>query len=418
MRPNPQSAIHNPQSLEVRLHGEPIGTLTHIGSERTLFAFNESYIASPQRPTLGLHFKDAYGELRTDFRAYRTQLMPFFSNLLPEGPLRKWLAEMAGVHPQREFFLLWALGQDLAGAITVTSAQGDAWPQEAGAVPRGKAAKTLGLEALRFSLAGVQLKFSALKAAGRGVTIPVDGVGGNWIVKLPSQQFAHVPENEFSMMTLAQKVGIAVPAIDLIDIGAIENLPAGMEKLGGKAFLIERFDRDAQGNAIHIEDFAQVFGVYPEDKYKNASLATLARVVAIECGQEDAAEFIRRMTFNVLIGNGDMHLKNWSLMYPDRRHARLAPAYDFISTIGYPVDDEFALKFSRTREWSGYTRDELEHLAARAQLPARLVLDTVRETVELFMEHWAKEKKHLPLASGVVKAIDKHLQRLPVVREG
>jgi len=399
--------------LEVRLHGEVIGTLTHIGSERTLFAFTENYITSAQRPTLGLNFKDVYGELRTDFRAYRTQLMPFFSNLLPEGPLRKYLVEMAGVHPQREFFLLWALGQDLAGAITVTPAQGDAWPQEAATAPGSKAAKTLAHEALRFSLAGVQLKFSAIKAAGRGLTIPVDGVGGNWIVKLPSREFAHVPENEFSMMTLAKSVGIAVPAIDLIDVGAIGNPPAGMEKLGGKAFLIERFDRDAQGNPIHTEDFAQVFGVYPEDKYKNASLATLARVVAIECGQGDAAEFIRRVTFNVLIGNGDMHLKNWSLMYPDRRHARLAPAYDFISTIGYPVDDEFALKFSRTREWSGYTRDELEHLAARAQLPAKFVLDTARETSELFREQWGKEKTHLPLDKSLVRAIDRHLQRVP-----
>ena len=223
----------DPQSLEVRLYGEPIGTLTHIGSERSLFAFNESYIASLQRPTLGLNFKDAYGELRTDFRAYRTQLMPFFSNLLPEGPLRKYLAEKAGVHPQREFFLLGALGQDPAGAVTVSPVQGDAWPPGISTSPGGKAAKSLAEEALRFSLAGVQLKFSAFKGTGRGLTIPVDGVGGNWIVKLPSREFAHVPENEFSMLTLARKVGIAVPAIDLIEVGAIGNLPAGMEQLGG-----------------------------------------------------------------------------------------------------------------------------------------------------------------------------------------
>ena len=69
------------------------------------------------------------GELITEFRPYRTQVMPFFSNLLPEEHLRTYLAERAGVKPMREFFLLWALGMDLPGAITIRSADGEAWPQ-------------------------------------------------------------------------------------------------------------------------------------------------------------------------------------------------------------------------------------------------------------------------------------------------
>jgi serine/threonine-protein kinase HipA len=71
--------------------------------------------------------------------------------------------------------------------------------------------------ALRFSLAGVQLKFSAFANAGMagGLTIPAEGVGGSWIVKLPSQQFTGVPENEFSMMTLAGMIGMEVPVIQL-----------------------------------------------------------------------------------------------------------------------------------------------------------------------------------------------------------
>ena len=68
---------------------------------------------------------------------------------------------------------------------------------------------------LRFSLAGVQLKFSAMGDARGGLTIPARGVGGDWIVKLPSLQFPGVPENEFSMMTLARAVGISVPVVKL-----------------------------------------------------------------------------------------------------------------------------------------------------------------------------------------------------------
>ncbi|MEZ5573102.1 MAG: HipA domain-containing protein [Halioglobus sp.] len=63
----------------------------------------------------------------------------------------------------------------------------------------------------------------------------------------------------------------------------------------------------------------------------------------------DIGEFIRRMVFNTLIGNADMHIKNWSVYYPDKRTARLAPAYDFVSTIPYIADSGAALTVSRTK---------------------------------------------------------------------
>ncbi|WP_083848597.1 HipA domain-containing protein [Thiorhodovibrio frisius] len=116
-------------------------------------------------------------------------------------------------------------------------------------------------KAFRFSLAGVQLKFSGAADAAGGLTIPASGVGGDWIVKLPARDYGGVPENEFSMMTLARQIGLSVPAIDLVDLASIQNLPNGLDHLGDKAFVIKRFDRAAQG-AVHIEDFAQVFDLY------------------------------------------------------------------------------------------------------------------------------------------------------------
>src|SRR5690606_35850058 len=162
--------------------------------------------------------KDEFGELRTDFRTYRKKVMPFFSNLLPEGHLRKYLAEQAGVNIEREFFLLWALGQDLPGAITATPADGEAWPEAADAEEGEKAAQKENM--LRFSLAGVQLEFSAVESPSGGLTIPASGVGGSWIVKLPSREHAGVPENEFSMMRLASMLGMDVPRVDLVDIAS------------------------------------------------------------------------------------------------------------------------------------------------------------------------------------------------------
>ncbi|MFW8637484.1 type II toxin-antitoxin system HipA family toxin [Cribrihabitans pelagius] len=401
--------------LDVSLYGQPIGTLTRVAVDRSLFAFNQDYIDNPERPTLGLFFKDQYGELRTDFKTVQTKVMPFFSNLLPEGHLRKYLAEQAGVNSEREFFLLWALGQDLPGAITITPADGEVWPPnaaEAGAGEQSSSKENM----MRFSLAGVQLKFSAVEGAHGGLTIPASGVGGDWIVKLPSREYAGVPENEFSMMWLANKLGLDVPRIDLVDIDGISGLPDGTKDFGNKAFVIERFDRLHDGGRVHIEDFAQVFGVYGENKYKKASMRNIATVVAAEGSHEDVREFVRRLVFNTLIGNGDMHLKNWSLIYPDKINAALAPAYDFVSTIAYIPGDSFALNYSRTREFTEFDGDELAHLAAKAALPKKMVQDTAREMVTDFRSVWEQEKHALPMFDNVRTAIDDLLPTLPIGR--
>jgi len=401
--------------LDVLLYGEPIGTLTRVGGDRTLFAFNDSYIENETRTVLGLGFKDSLGQLITEFRPFQTRVMPYFANLLPEGHMRTYLAERAGVNPAREFFLLWVLGADLPGAIIVRPTDGDAWPLNADDESEDDHHDDATREnALRFSLAGVQLKFSAINENKKGLTIPVKGIGGSWIVKLPSREYDAVPENEYSMMTLARMIGTDVPPIQLVDVDAIGNLPEGIGTLKGQALAIERFDRLSDGTAVHIEDFAQVFSVYPEDKYKKANYRNIATVIGAESNDEDIAEFIRRLTFTMLIGNADMHLKNWSLIYPDRRSAALAPAYDFVSTIAFIPDSKAALNVSRTKRFDEFTKDELSHLAAGARLPEKLVLDTARETVALFHEHWQKEKANLPLSADAVKAIDDHVAKVPI----
>ncbi|TVQ67614.1 MAG: type II toxin-antitoxin system HipA family toxin [Oceanospirillales bacterium] len=406
---------NNVSTLNVLLYGELIATITNVGNDRTLFAFTDSYINDESRPVLSLGFKDSHGGLLTNFKPTQTKLTPFFSNLLPEEAMRNYLADRAGVNPAREFFLLWVLGQDLAGAITVESADGEALPPN---VHQEIEDETKYEAPMRFSLAGVQLKFSAVQNANGGLTIPVTGQGGSWIVKLPSSRFEAVPENEYSMMVLARMLGMDVPEIQLLPINQIANIPEGIGKFGDSfknthAFVIKRFDR-ADGQAIHIEDFAQVFGVYPQDKYKKASMRNIAQVIGIEGQDEDIAEFTRRLVFNTLIGNADMHLKNWSVIYKDKRTASIAPAYDFVSTIPYIPDDSASLKVSRSKKFSDFTLDELSHLAAKAMLPEKLVLDTAKQTVAGFHQVWAKEKAHLPLTKSMIEAIDTHLRSIPL----
>ncbi len=400
-------------TLNIVLHGEQIGTLTRLPNEKVLLAWSRHYLENEARNTLSLSFKDQMGELITDFKPTGPGLRTYFSNMLPEGRLRDYLAARAGVKPEREFFLLWALGRDLPGAIEVRPAEGDPQPNWQAAVLPGAD----DIEGpLRFSLAGVQLKFSALMAARGGLTIPAHGLGGDWIVKLPSLEFDGVSENEFSMMTLARMLGMNVPEVKLLDVSDIENLPSGLPQFKGQAFAIRRYDRLGDGTKLHQEDFAQIFSLRPSQKYERASYRRIAQVLAIEGQNSDIVEFVRRLVFSVLIGNADMHAKNWSVVYPDRKNVAIAPAYDFVSTIAYMSDDRMALKVSRTARFDEVSYDGLAHLAGKAMLPEKLVLDTAREAVSTFMQLWGREKTNLPLSQQVRETIDQHLTRLPLLK--
>ncbi len=399
--------------LKVFLHEHEIGTLTQLPNDRNLFVFNEDYINDVNRPTLSLSFKDKYGGLITDIKPTQTRVPAFFSNLLPEGMMRDYLAKRAGVKSEREFYLLWILGQDLPGAIKIVPAESKDLPKGVNdneEITEHRSKKTI----LRFSLAGIQLKFSAVKKAGRGLTIPTGGIGGKWIVKLPDLRFKGVPENEFAMMKLAKRVGINVPEIALVPINEIGGLPKEIEENGKYAFAIKRFDRAEDDSAIHIEDFAQILGVYPDKKYNNASYRNIAKVIWLETGEEGIIEFIRRFIFNVLIGNGDMHLKNWSLIYPDGHTPSLAPSYDFLSTIPYIKDETLALKFVDSKNFETLSKDQLKRFAAKADLPEKLVIDTASQTIALFKEIWYGEKD-LDIDKNVKKSIDEHLSKVPLL---
>lgn len=403
------------RTVSVYLYEERIGTLALLAEDQTLFAFEDDYINNQSRAVLSLSFKSSQGSLITDIRPSRTRLPTFFSNLLPEGPLREYLAQKAGVSDKREFFLLKELGSDLPGAVTIHDSdfnvQPDQWVQESSK----QRVKEEGIP-LRFSLAGIQFKFSAVKNATGGLTIPAEGSGGSWIIKLPSLTYDAVPENEFAMMRLAGKIGIDTPEVDLIPMNRISGLPKDIQQIKGNALAVRRFDRNSDGSPVHIEDFAQIFGVYPEKKYQKANYRNLAEVIWAESGQEDISEFVRRLVFCALIGNGDMHLKNWSMIYPDRRQARLSPAYDLLSTIPYIKDANMALNLVRNRDMTSLSIDQLSHFASKARLPEKMVIETAKETVGRFLSVW-KEGEYLNELPFLQLSIKQHLHTIRLIKE-
>jgi serine/threonine-protein kinase HipA len=313
------------------------------------FVLDDAYAEDPERPVLGQRFVDLsrYRVFRQS--AHPGQLPPFFANLLPEGALEEMIKAQLATSDAAT--MLSFLGQDLPGAVrvqrsgdvTVPTAKADAFDE-----PRAAhAAEPLGL---RFSLAGMQLKFSAVRSEDSRFTLPFSGLGGRWILKFGSTAYPGLPENEFHTMQWAQRCGLSVPHHELVPASTIDELEPRLVALGENVFAIQRYDRLADGTRVHQEDFAQVRGTppHPPDlKYRGVSLEQLARFVGDLCGAEDRDEFLRRILFLLLSGNTDGHLKNWSLVYPDGRHARLSPAYDLVCVRQYLPKDPIALTLAK-----------------------------------------------------------------------
>ena len=125
--------------LNVLLYSQSIGTLTPYPVTECFSPSTKTTSPIPTRPTLSLSFKDAFGALITDIKPTQTRLPPFFANLLPEGPMRDYLASQAHVKPTREFLLAWVLGHDLPGALRILSADGESLPPDDGQLPGGQA---------------------------------------------------------------------------------------------------------------------------------------------------------------------------------------------------------------------------------------------------------------------------------------
>lgn len=394
----------------VWLGDRKVGTLRKAG-DRTWFSLDRDYRDDPERSVLGLIFE----ERPTAVHTASVRLPPWFSNLLPEGRLRDWIAGERNVNPQREMELLAQVGHDLPGAVRIVHEDED--PDCAGApgdeiYPYSEEGWH-DLPGLRFSLAGVAIKFSMVKSGDR-LTLPAYGRGGDWIVKLPDRRFRDVPRNEFAMMSLARSVGIEVPEVILVTRDQVdERLPAGIWPEGEPyAYAIRRFDRDGDRRLVHIEDLAQVRNVYPERKY-SGNFETVASLIYRRRDLGALKEFARRLTFSILISNGDAHLKNWSLIYRNPRVPTLSPAYDLVSTGPYDLGgrpEDLALKFGGTRDFHGVSISTFRRLEARLGARGAELADCVADVVSRTQQEWPRFAEMLAGNQILQDAIDRSIR--------
>ncbi len=406
------------QVLELRLHRHLVGHLVGYESGRNVLVFSKEFSNDPKRPTFSLTTNPAFPhahKLLSNPWTKTQRLHPTLSNLLPEGALREYIAQSLKVHTDSEFEIFANLGKDLPGALIATPMAPDQVPQsvlnthgEARAIEPSSTGRDT-----KFSLAGVQMKFSMQAEDGR-FNLAADGSLGDWIVKTPSTRHAHVPRNEFSAMSLAKMVGVTIPETKLVALSSIGDLPPINLPKEEYAFAIKRFDR-ADDRRIHAEDFAQILFKYPQQKYGSASYEQIGKII-YEYSQDplgDAQQFARRLLVNILLANGDAHLKNWSVVYPDQITPRLSPAYDILTTRLYIEDEkDFALNLGKTRSWYHTTIANFEHWATRSGIPWRAIRPHLYDVLERARTLWPSALSDLPVTDAHKMSLIDHWERL------
>ncbi len=392
-------------TVAVYLGDRHVGTLSY-SEGNTWFDYEDRVF---DHPVLGQAFEGDPGRRRTASGS----VPEWFANLLPEpgSGLRGIIGRELGRSNPHDFQILTFLGEDLPGAVRIVP------DSDLGEIPELARHVAGGLnQRVRFSLAGVQAKFS-MRWEGKGLVLPMSGKGGDWIVKLPDRRFPDVPANEYAMLTWAGLCGVDVPENNLLPGAQLSGLPNGLIGPEELAFAVKRFDRTIDGR-IHQEDFAQVRETAADNKYDGASYSGIARVLAQIC-PEDIPEYVRRLAAMVVMGNLDAHLKNWTLRYPDGRRPRLSPAYDLVSVSAYPEyrSDELAFGLDGGRIARNITSKHFRSFAERALLDPTMVHDVVGQTVNQLVARWPDVKLQCPMPEFLIDHVDDRLGSLVIVRE-
>ncbi|ARU54345.1 HipA N-terminal domain-containing protein [Oleiphilus messinensis] len=404
--------------LGLSIHGVLIGYLAGYKNGRNVLSISDTFQNTPERPTFSLithpKFPNA-AKIMAEPWSRNQRLHPVLSNLLPEGALRELIAQGLKVHVDNEFYIFSYLGRDLPGAI-------EAIPMEPEDVPEyvlsthGKAA-AVKFDNLaqnnRFSLAGVQMKFSMKEKDGR-YNISKGGVLGDWIIKTPSTKHKFVPLNEYTAMALAGLVGVDIPEIKLVDLDKLDNLPQINLPDEQQAFAIKRFDRD-DGQRIHMEDFAQILVKYPHEKYTSANYEAIGKVIYNFSGDglADTQQFARRLLVNILLANGDAHLKNWSFWYPDKTTPRLSPAYDIVTTNVYIENEtQYALNLGKTKAWYVVTMAHFQTWADKSGIPWRAIKPHLDDTMAKARKLWPEALIGLPMDDSHKAGLRAHWGKL------
>lgn len=370
--------------LEVWLFADRVGTLALVDG-RLNFRYASGWLSQPDAVALSTSLPlqaEPFDDRRT---------RPFFAGLLPEGQMRRLIAQQLQVSGQNDFALLDHIGGECAGAVTflapgqalpVPNRNGDVqWLSDEEVVaildelPRRP--MLAGKDGLRLSLAGAQDKLPVVFDGAR-IGLPLNGTPSSHVLKPAIHAVEDSVINEGFCMALAEAM-------------QLKPAQSRVHRVLDRSFLlVERYDRliDAQGHRqrLHQEDFCQALGVVPEMKYQNEGGPDLAQCFDLvrRATRPSAPQVLRlldHVIVNALIGNHDAHAKNFSLLYLHKEPGKppvLAPFYDTLSTAVYPtLTPKMAMKIGSKYKFSEIQARHWEQFAegvglAKAQTKRRI----------------------------------------------
>lgn len=385
----------------VSLGERRVGSLHRLGDDEVhIFVFDREWLDDPLRPVLGQLFED-----RRPRPIEASGMLAWFAHLLPPRPVRRWAERWARLEDDPpDIHLLLALGSDLPGAVVLEPGRplrdGGGYAAPA-VVPSGS---------FGFALPGAQWKLS-VRDGDRGLVVPVRGEAGDFIAKFHSPEYPGLPRLEFATTVWAGRAGIGAHTAELVDVARFQDIPEDIPVGDGAVFLARRFDRTGR-DRVHVEDFAQIMGRALADDIYRGSYEQLAALVHQLCPDDDD-EFLRRLAFMICSGNGDAHLKNWGVHYPDGRHPRLSPAYDLVATVVlYPPGREnLALMLGGNRSFEGLETDRFIGLAKAMERDHTDVLRLLRTERDACEGTFSAD---LPYSQAQRERLESHLKRLPV----
>lgn len=361
-------------NLRVYCEDEHVGDLRRT-PKGCVFQYTDAFLNSDQRP-IALHLpKDPNGLIVEGI----ANLPTYFAGLLPEGVMLSAIRNLVGSAPDDLFAILAATGSDAIGDIDVRI------PGEtAHSKPLDLEQAVHLIEALLHrrintlgdqitAIPGVQPKLSigSIVRSGRKTT---------YIAKFESPDFPNLLRNEFECMRLAKRCRLNVADVETRQ----------------RALIIHRFDRKVIGPAkkivkAHVEDLCQAMDLFPNAKYSMEYRDLMVAMQRLGTSKATLLDALRLYVFSYIIGNGDMHAKNISMIL-DRETGqwRLSPAYDLLSTLPYcevlPGADRMALALAGG-SFGRFTVAEFVAFGAEFELTEVAVVRMLKAVSQAVLSH-------------------------------
>lgn len=412
------------ETLDVFLKTELVGHLIFNEGELS-FAYNENYLNQENAKKLSSALP-----LQAEKFSHR-ECQAFFSGLLPDEAIRKTLARYLQFSEENIFGLLKAIGGECAGAISLHDPNKENFDKENEyRILSNQEAQELlasldqrpfliGEEGVRMSAGGAQNKLMVCFNKEQ-LLLPLYGSPSTHILKPQMKDFRESVFNEFFCMKLAKDLGLNTANAEII---WIENQAY---------YLTERYDRVKTESGIirqHQEDFCQALNIAPELKYQSErgpSLIDCMQLIDTKVAKgamkgASKIDFIKIIIFNYLVGNGDAHGKNFSLLYRSNEEA-LAPFYDLLSTVVYynPFKSKMAMKLGGTYKFRSVDLEKFKKLALELDIKFSLIEKQMRffeknilkKARDLADEFNQDSKTRSKIYQNIIEVIESHLEAI------